>query len=164
MERDYKALGENIKKKAEEKGTTIKELAEKVGVTTVSLFRYIDGRRVPRAPLIYQIARELDCTVNDLFGIEKSEQIETNGDNIRVRKSKLTDIYVRDKETGNIRRVGDDRHDQLTIGGDGRLHYLNLHNGDGCTTGEHGEGYGYEFVPNTDDNGFNFDPREGKEF
>lgn len=72
----------------------------------------------------------------------------------------LISIYVRDKQSERIHRVGDDQHDQLVIGGDGHLHYLNLHNGDGCTTGERGEGYGYEFVPNVDDNGYNCDPRE----
>lgn len=164
MERNYRTLGENIKKKADEKGITIKELAEKAGVTTVSMFRYIEGRRVPREPLIYEIARILDCTVEDLWGIEKPEQIEECGNDTNVRKSSLTDIYIRDKETGTIRRVGDDQHDQLVISGDGHLHYFNLHNGDGCTTGDRGEGYGYEFVPNTDENGFNFDPRERKEF
>ena len=75
----------------------------------------------------------------------------------------MTDIYVRDKFSGKIHRVGDDPHDQLTIGADGQLHYFNMHNGDGCQTGWDGEGNGYEFVPNTDEYGFNFDPREAQE-
>lgn len=33
--------------------------------------------------------------------------------------SSLTDIYVRDKWSGRIHRVGDDQHDQLTIWKDG---------------------------------------------
>ena len=74
--------------------------------------------------------------------------------------SRLTDIYVRDKWSGRIHRVGDDQHDQLTIWEDGNLHYYNLQNGDGCNTRCHGEGYGYEFVPNVDEYGYNFDPRE----
>lgn len=75
--------------------------------------------------------------------------------------SSLTDIYVRDKWSGEIHRVGDDQHDQLTIWNDGQLHYYNLHNGDGCSTGDtRRDGCGYEFVPNVDDYGFNYDPRE----
>lgn len=75
--------------------------------------------------------------------------------------SGLIDIYVRDKQSGRIHRVGDDQHDQLTIGEDGHLHYFNLHNGDGCSTGDtRRDGCGYEFVPNVDDYGFNYDPRE----
>ena len=73
----------------------------------------------------------------------------------------MTDIYVRDKFSGRIHRVGDDQHDQLVIGGDGHLHYLNLQNEDGCSTGDtRRDGCGYEFVPNVDVYGFNYDPRE----
>ena len=73
----------------------------------------------------------------------------------------LTDLYIRDKWSGEIRRVGDDPHDQLTIDRRGRLHYYNLQNGDGCALGcEFG---GYEFVPNEDNHGFNADPRQRAE-
>ena len=70
------------------------------------------------------------------------------------------DIYVRDKYSGMIHRVGDDRHDHLCINDQGELAYMNLQNGDGCRTG-HDSG-GYEFVPNQDDHGYNCDPRETK--
>lgn len=71
----------------------------------------------------------------------------------------LTDIYIRDKENGMVRRVGDNQHDMLTINEDGQLAYLNLQNGDGCRAGEpYG---GYEFVPNEDVYGYNIDLRKG---
>lgn len=54
----------------------------------------------------------------------------------------LTDIYVRDKSTGKIHRVGDDRHDSLDVI-DGKVSYYNLQNGCGTSTPELGE---YEFV------------------
>lgn len=44
-----------------------------------------------------------------------------------------TDIYVRDKYTGDIHRVGDDPHDSLYVDDEGTLHYYNLQNGDGCS-------------------------------
>lgn len=44
----------------------------------------------------------------------------------------LTDIFVRDKYTGNIHKVGDDPHDSLYVDDEGTLHYSNLQNGDGC--------------------------------
>ena len=73
----------------------------------------------------------------------------------------LTDIYIRDKENGMVRRVGDNQHDMLTINENGQLAYLNLQNGDGCRTGDpYG---GYEFVPNEDEYGYNIDPREDGE-
>lgn len=72
--------------------------------------------------------------------------------------STLIDLYVRDKHSGRIHRIGDDMHDMLTISDDGQLHYQNLQNGDGCHTGS--DMGGYEFVPNQDDHGYNADPRE----
>lgn len=73
---------------------------------------------------------------------------------------KLTDLYIND--SGYIRRIGENCHDQLTIDKDGKLHYYNLQNGDGCTLGEEQDHDGcfYEFVPNTDEYGYNYDPRE----
>ena len=74
--------------------------------------------------------------------------------------SSLIDLYIND--SGTIRRIGDNCHDQLTIDEHGKLHYYNLQNGDGCTLGEkrmHDECF-YEFVPNTDEYGYNYDPRE----
>lgn len=54
----------------------------------------------------------------------------------------LTDIYIRDKSTGKIHRVGDDRHDSLDVR-DGKVSYYNLQNSCGTSTPEFGE---YEFV------------------
>lgn len=76
MERDYYVFCENIKKKMDEKNITIRELADGCGITSVSLCRYINGNRVPNAPLIFDIARELDCTAEELMGIEGQEQLD----------------------------------------------------------------------------------------
>ena len=72
-------------------------------------------------------------------------------------KMGLTDIYVRDKYSGKIHRVGDNVHDELWVDEAGTLHYFNMQNGDGCAAYKsinedkdtNGEGYkfGYEFVP-----------------
>lgn len=71
----------------------------------------------------------------------------------------LIDLYVKDRHSGRIHRVGDDQHDQLTIEADGTLRYHNLQNGEGCST-RNDPRDGYMFVPNVDDYGFNMDPRE----
>lgn len=76
MESNTNVLGENIKKKMDEKNLTVFELADKIGITTVELCRYIDGRRMPKAPLIFQMAKELDCTADELIGIENAVAIE----------------------------------------------------------------------------------------
>ena len=67
-------LGENIKKKMDEKNLTTFELADLIGINTVELCRYINGRRIPKAPLIFQMARELECTADELMGIEEPAQ------------------------------------------------------------------------------------------
>ena len=72
----------------------------------------------------------------------------------------MIDIYIRDKQTGLMHRVGDDIHDMLTINDEGQLCYRNLQNGDGCRTGE--SGGGYEFVPNEDEHGYNCVPTRGR--
>lgn len=46
--------------------------------------------------------------------------------------STLCDMYVIDKTTGRIHRIGDERHDGIWIEGN-RIHYYNLQNGDGGT-------------------------------
>lgn len=45
----------------------------------------------------------------------------------------LTDLFIRDKYSGSIHRIGDDPHDSLYVDEDGTVHYYNLQNGDGCT-------------------------------
>lgn len=74
MESNTNVLGENIKKKMEEKNLTTFELADRLKITSVELSRYINGKRVPKAPLIFHIARELDYTADELMGIEAQEQ------------------------------------------------------------------------------------------
>ena len=74
----------------------------------------------------------------------------------------MIDIYIRDNTFGIVRRVGDDRHDMLTINEHGQLCYHNLQNGGGCRTGEEPQDW-YEFVPNEDMYGYNCDPRKGGE-
>ena len=75
-------------------------------------------------------------------------------------RSTFCDIYVKDKYSGRVHRVGDGVHDSIRVDSEGTLHYYNLQNGDGCigyksinkeTLGIKGREseykYGYEFVP-----------------
>lgn len=116
----------------------------------------------------------------ELYGFTDRQEIYTNGSRLiqsfRVeqwlehigakqtepkgeRSGSLIDLYIND--SGTIKRIGDNQHDQLTIDEDGKLRYYNLQNGDGCVLGEKREHDGcfYEFVANTDEYGYNCDPR-----
>lgn len=92
----------------------------------------------------------------------------------------MIDLYIRDKYTGKIHKVGDNTHDCIIVDEEGTIHYYNLQNGDGCIGyksvnretlsekypdedwGVSGIEYisGYEFVPNIDEYGYPYDPRE----
>lgn len=74
----------------------------------------------------------------------------------------MIDIYIRDKDLGIVRRVGDNQQDMLTINEQGQLCYCNLQNGGGCRTGEEPQDW-YEFVPNQDGYGYAIDPRKDGE-
>lgn len=76
MESNTNVLGENIKKKMDEKNLTTFELADRLKITSVELSRYITGKTVPKAPLIFQMAKELDCTADELLGIEEAKELE----------------------------------------------------------------------------------------
>lgn len=72
-------LGKMIK----EKGLTQRELASKVGVTEVSMSRYIKGERVPSGPIVVNIAKELGISVDYLVGTSSVKKRQTNADRIR---------------------------------------------------------------------------------
>lgn len=94
------------------------------------------------------------------------------------KKARQIDLWIRDKYSGHIHKVGDDPHDCLMVDEEGTVKYYNLQNSDGCTgyksineetladrfpdkdwnkrSGEFTSGY--EFVPNIDEEGFPYDP------
>ena len=46
---------------------TQRELADAIGSTEVSISRYVNGERIPKATTCIQIAKALDCKVEDLY-------------------------------------------------------------------------------------------------
>lgn len=57
----------NIGKYLESKGIKQRELADAIGTTEVSVSRWVNGDRVPKATTAIQIAKVLDCKVEDLY-------------------------------------------------------------------------------------------------
>ena len=66
-----------------EKGLTQRELANRVGVTEVSMSRYINGTRVPSGPIVVNIAKALGISVDYLVGTSNVKKRQTNADRIR---------------------------------------------------------------------------------
>lgn len=71
-----KTLASNIKKAILFSGMTQREVAEKVGITEVSMSRYVLGTRIPKAPTLARIATVLGCTPNDLLNVMESDVTE----------------------------------------------------------------------------------------
>ena len=69
-------LGERISDLLQKYSLSQRELAEKVGVTEVSMSRYISGDRVPKGPIVVNIANALHTTVEDLMGLETESDSE----------------------------------------------------------------------------------------
>ena len=64
------SLGTRISDLLEQQGISQRELAEKVGVTEVSMSRYISGARIPKGPIVSNIAKVLHTTADYLLGHE----------------------------------------------------------------------------------------------
>lgn len=69
-------LGERISELLTKNGLTQRELAERVGVTEVSMSRYIKGDRMPKGPIVANIAAALHTTSDYLLGQEVDEDSE----------------------------------------------------------------------------------------
>ena len=69
-------LGGRIAELFEKNGLTQRELAEKVGVTEVSMSRYISNDRTPKGPVIANIATALHTTSDYLLGTEEVGDFE----------------------------------------------------------------------------------------
>ena len=63
-------MGERITKRLDELRLTQRELAATVGVTEISMSRYIRGSRTPNAVVVANIAKALGVTTDYLLGLE----------------------------------------------------------------------------------------------
>lgn len=65
----YATFGRRIKLALDANGMTQRELAKKIKVTEVSVSRYITGNRIPRAPILMEMARVLGVSCDFLMGV-----------------------------------------------------------------------------------------------
>lgn len=61
------ALAHNIKSLCDDRGMTFRELAEKAGITSVSISRYRSGVRMPSATTLKAMADALNCHMDELM-------------------------------------------------------------------------------------------------
>lgn len=62
-------LGQRLKELREEKGLTQRQLAEKLGINSVTYLHYEKEQREPPLPLLADIARFYGVTVDYLLGL-----------------------------------------------------------------------------------------------
>lgn len=67
MDDQLQTLGSNIKFRLEVRGISQRELAERIGITEVSISRYVAGQRAPSSLTLCKISKVLGCTMEDLL-------------------------------------------------------------------------------------------------
>lgn len=71
---------ENFKKALQEQlgknNMTQSKLAEISGITEVSISRYVNGNRIPKAPEIVALTKSLNCKCDDLCLFDRNEMIK----------------------------------------------------------------------------------------
>lgn len=73
-----KAFRTNLKKIIKKKNMSQSELAEKAGLTEVTVSRYFKGTRIPKITTVYKIAEALEVTVGELLGVYIEDQIDAD--------------------------------------------------------------------------------------
>lgn len=72
-----KAIGKNIDNQMKAAGLSQRELAERAGITEVTISRYINGARIPKATALLAIAEALGCSIEALLqGVKYDETKE----------------------------------------------------------------------------------------
>ena len=87
----------SIKEILEAKGMSQRELADKVGITEVTLSRYINGNRVPKAPVAMCIARALGVDIEEIVEctpVELTAEVAPPNAEEMVMKSEANALYV----------------------------------------------------------------------
>ena len=61
-------IGKNIRRYRKLRMYTIKELAEKTGLSYITIVKYEHGERNPKRYSLYKISKALDVCISDLAG------------------------------------------------------------------------------------------------
>ena len=64
-------IGERIVKELHDKDMTQRELAAKIGISEVSISRYVNEGRQPRAGILGEIAKALGVSADTLLGLDE---------------------------------------------------------------------------------------------
>lgn len=71
----YITMSERLSKLIEEKNVSCREVADVVGVTEVSMHRYLRGERMPQVPIMLNFAHYFGVSVDYLYGLTDKKEI-----------------------------------------------------------------------------------------
>ena len=118
------------------------------------LTEWVDGKAIPRMDLRNngheRCLRKL-ALIEDLKEFKRKTKEETLTAAKRISPEKLekagcpTDIYIQEKQSGNIHKLGTDPHDAIWVDENGIVRYINMQNGCGCNGDGDNEDCGYRF-------------------
>lgn len=60
-------VGMRIKEQMDKLGLTYEKVSEKTGITVSALTSYVEGRIVPKAPVLIRLEKVLDCSASYLL-------------------------------------------------------------------------------------------------
>lgn len=113
---------EKLRNAIEKSGYTQKELADKVGITSSSLCRYLDGSREPKATVLFKLCECLNIDIYDLFANDpetlgsKSLNLISREETINMIKE-LADYHTGDAFNANRIIENIKQLNKYTIGG-----------------------------------------------
>lgn len=82
---------EKLRNAFEKSGYTQKELADKAGITSTSLCRYLDGSREPKATVLFKLCECLNIDIYELFANDP-ETLESKSLNLISREETINMI------------------------------------------------------------------------
>lgn len=99
-------IGRNIQRALHDKGISQREFAKMVGITEVSLSRYINSTRIPKATTLVRMADALGVTAEQLLA---EEDYGSKFERLRLRISKhnfsqLVDSIIDDLKSADDRK------------------------------------------------------------
>lgn len=113
---------EKLRNAFEKSGYTQKELADKAGITSPSLCRYLDGSREPKATVLFKLCECLNIDIYDLFANDpetlgsKSLNLISREETIKMIKE-LADYHTVDAFNANRIIKNIKQLNKHTIGG-----------------------------------------------
>lgn len=71
MERLEISISENLKKEIESCGKSKTQIAKDLGISKPTLSQYLSGRIMPSLPTFARLCKIIDCSADDILGLDK---------------------------------------------------------------------------------------------